>query len=106
MHDIAAAKKLSDDEDEYFDVAIYHCQQAAEKAVKGFLTLHEVDFPKTHDIRLLVQMAANINSEMNGYEESAELLTPYATEFRYLGEVMDPSKERPMTLASRRHMHR
>ncbi len=93
MHDIAAAKKLTEDEDGYFDVAIYHCQQAAEKAVKGFLTMHDVDFPKTHDVRFLVQMAANINTEIHGYEESAALLTPYATEFRYPGEIMEPSKE-------------
>jgi len=92
-HDITAAKKLNDDEGECLDIAIYHCQQAAEQAVKSFLTYHSVDFPKTHDIRLLVLLAININSEMNKYIETAELLTPYATEFRYPSEILDPSKE-------------
>jgi len=31
-------------------VAAYHCQQAAEKALKGFLVLADVDFGKTHDL--------------------------------------------------------
>lgn len=37
QHDLAAARKLCADPDPYLDVAIYHCQQAAEKTVKGFL---------------------------------------------------------------------
>ncbi|MCP4756270.1 MAG: HEPN domain-containing protein [Proteobacteria bacterium] len=92
-HDLAAANKLGDDKESYYDVAIYHCQQAAEKAIKGFLTLHDIEFPKTHDIRLLVQMAIKANPAINQYEDSADLLTPYATEFRYPGEIMNPSKE-------------
>lgn len=93
IHDLAVSKKLESDEEKYFDVAIYHCQQAAEKAVKGFLVLHDKEFPKTHDIRLLVQLAISINSEFAEHEDSAALLTPYATEFRYPGEVMEPTNE-------------
>jgi HEPN domain-containing protein len=89
-HDLNVAKKLVDDE-EYHDVAIYHCQQVAEKALKGLLTLHDLEFPKTHDIRLLVQMAVRVKPELRTIEDSADLLTPYATEFRYPGEVMNPS---------------
>jgi len=36
-HDLAAARKLAGGPDAYLDVAIYHCQQAAEKALKAFL---------------------------------------------------------------------
>ena len=92
-HDLAVSKKLKSDDEPFYDVAIYHCQQAAEKAMKGFLVLHDIEFPKTHDIRLLVQMAISINPEFAKYEDSADLLTPYATEFRYPGEVMEPTNE-------------
>lgn len=34
-HELAAAGKLSGGPDVYLDVAIYHCQQAAEKALKA-----------------------------------------------------------------------
>ena len=33
--------------------ALYHCQQAAEKALKGFLAFHDHPFRRTHDLREL-----------------------------------------------------
>jgi len=35
-------------------VAVYHCQQAAEKAVKAFLVHHGKTYERTHDIEVLV----------------------------------------------------
>ncbi|MBF0352331.1 MAG: HEPN domain-containing protein [SAR324 cluster bacterium] len=93
QHDLLAAKKLSNDPESYADVAIYHCQQAGEKAVKGFLVLQDQEFPKTHDIRLLVQLAIRINPSFQQYQETAEILTPYATEFRYPGDLLEPTSE-------------
>ena len=34
-HDLRAARLLSSTEDPLLDIAIYHCQQAAEKAIKA-----------------------------------------------------------------------
>ncbi len=92
-HDLLAAKKLSSDKEIYGDIAIYHCQQSAEKAIKGFLILHNQDFPRTHDIRLLTQLAIKINPDFEIYQETSEVLTPYAIEFRYPSDVMDPTTE-------------
>ena len=47
-HDLASARKLATDPDPYLDTAIYHCQQAAEKAVKAWLTFRGVRFARTH----------------------------------------------------------
>lgn len=93
QHDLLAAKKLSVGQEVYMDVAIYHCQQACEKAVKGFLVLHNQEFPKTHDIRLLIQLAIRFNPNFQQYQEAAEILTPYATEFRYPGDILEPTLE-------------
>ena len=30
--------------------ALFHCQQAAEKSLKAFLTAHDTPFKKTHDL--------------------------------------------------------
>jgi HEPN domain-containing protein len=92
-NDLFAAKQLSEEKEIYGDVAIYHCQQSAEKAIKGFLILHNQNFPRTHDIRLLVQLAISINSSFEAYQDTSELLTPYATEFRYPSDVMEPTAE-------------
>ena len=32
--------------------SVFHSQQAAEKAVKAFLTFHQIPFRKTHDWRI------------------------------------------------------
>ncbi len=56
-HDLESAHRLAVGDDPLLDTAIYHCQQAAEKAVKGFLVLHGQPFGKTHDIRILIEQA-------------------------------------------------
>ena len=93
QHDLLAACKLSSDSEIYSDIAIYHCHQSAEKVIKGFLILHNQSFPRTHDLRLLLQLAININSDFQHYQEASEILTPYATEFRYPSDVMEPTAE-------------
>ncbi len=93
QHDLLAACKLSSDSEIYSDIAIYHCHQSAEKAIKGFLILHSQPFPRTHDLRLLLQLAIDINHNFQYYQEASEILTPYATEFRYPSDVMQPTPE-------------
>jgi HEPN domain-containing protein len=40
------------------DAAAFHCQQAAEKLLKGFLVHAGLDFGKTHDLGRLVRVVA------------------------------------------------
>lgn len=42
--------------------AVFHAQQAAEKAFKGFLAWHDVPFGKTHDLARLGHQCAAIVS--------------------------------------------
>ena len=44
----------------FYDVAVYHCQQAAEKAVKAFLVHPGKPYEKTHDIKGLVDLASEV----------------------------------------------
>ena len=41
QHDLASARVLAASAEPLLDTAIYHCQQAAEKAVKGFLAFRD-----------------------------------------------------------------
>jgi len=93
QHDLATARKLAADPEPYLDTAIYHCQQAAEKALKGFLVFHDQEFEKSHHRPLLVTQAASLDAQFATQLDAAELLTPYATAFRYPGEVMEPDRE-------------
>jgi HEPN domain-containing protein len=40
---------------------LFHCQQAAEKALKGFLAWHDQPFPKTHDLGKLGKQAVEVD---------------------------------------------
>jgi HEPN domain-containing protein len=90
QHDLAAARKLAEGPDPYLDVAAYHCQQAAEKAVKAFLVFHDQPFEKTHDVEVLVTLAQRYDPRLASWVEAAVQLTPYATEFRYPGGLLAP----------------
>jgi len=90
---LAAARKLSTGPDLYLDVAIYHCQQAAEKTIKGFLVFQDQPFDKTHDVEVLVTLALSHDAKFSEWREAAVLLTPYATEFRYPGDLLEPAPD-------------
>ena len=93
--DLGAARVLAQAPEPYFGVALYHCQQAAEKAVKGFLVFHDQRPQKTHDIRKLVDTALSVEGGFFAWLTVAEQLTPYATKFRYVDDLVgaEPSRE-------------
>lgn len=93
QHDMATARKLAQDPDPLLDTAIYHCQQAAEKVLKGFLVFHEQTVVKTHDVRFLVNQALTFERGFEAWFEAAERVTPYATAYRYPDEILEPELE-------------
>lgn len=91
--DLLSAKRLARGSDPYLDTAVYHCQQCAEKAIKGWLVYHDRSFKKTHDLRLLVTLASEIEPTFNEWFDAAEHITPYATAYRYPGEILEPDED-------------
>ena len=73
--------------------AVFHAQQAAEKAMKGFLAWHDTPFHKTHDLAEIGQQCAGIDSSLESLLMRAASLTQYAWKFRYPGEPQEPSVE-------------
>jgi HEPN domain-containing protein len=93
-HDLQNARIVSAASDGPLDTAIYHCQQAAEKAIKGWLAWRGIGLERTHDIVRLVQLAAGDSPEFAQFEEPGEILTPYASAFRYPGLTAQPMPSR------------
>lgn len=93
-HDLQAARILSAAADPVLDTAIYHCQQAAEKAVKAWLQSKDTPFPKTHDVEDLVDQAAKQNPDFQELAKPAAVLTPYVSAFRYPGGAGEPMPTR------------
>jgi HEPN domain-containing protein len=81
--DLETARRAATGEPPFYDIAVYHCQQAAEKAVKAFLVHHDKPYEKTHDIEVLVDLACEIDFKFSELADAADALTPYATRFRY-----------------------
>jgi HEPN domain-containing protein/predicted nucleotidyltransferase len=91
--------------------AVYHCQQAFEKALKGFLAWHDQPLRKTHELQELVGLCAEIDPDFERLLEPAGVVSPYAFKFRYpsvdsegvlLLEPSEPSRgetERGLALA-------
>ena len=52
-HEFHAVPPLLDD-------IVFHCQQAAEKALKGFLTWHERPFRRTHSLEELGEQCLTV----------------------------------------------
>lgn len=68
------------------DIA-FHAQQAAEKAMKDFLTWHGQLFRKTHNLIELGEVCASLAPALEAILQGAAPLTEYAWKFRYPGEL-------------------
>ena len=90
-HDLLSARVLAAQVEPLLDTAVYHCQQAGEKAVKAFLTFHDCEFERIHDVERLVHLAMPYEDRFVECVSDARLLTPYATFFRYPGITFEPS---------------
>ena len=64
----------------------YDAQQVVEKALKAVCIIHEIVFPKTHDIAYLIELLEKGNVEVPGELQNAKILTGYAVETRYPGD--------------------
>lgn len=71
--------------------SLFHSQQGAEKALKGFLTWHDKPFRKVHDLETLGKQCMEVDSALAPFVEKVEPLTKYAWHFRYPGDPQEPS---------------
>ena len=96
MQDLLAAERIAT-APELMGVTVYHCQQAVEKALKGFLSWHDHPFQRTHDLVLLVRNCEGFDNSFAALRHTATVLTPYVTEFRCPGDVEQPTEQETVT---------
>lgn len=68
------------------DVVGFHCQQCIEKYLKALLVLKRIDFPKTHDLIELLEIALKKEPLLEIYRTDLRILNPFSVQFRYPGE--------------------
>jgi HEPN domain-containing protein len=88
--DLIAAKTLL--EPELFSSVAYHCQQAAEKALKGYIAFKGHEILKSHDLIKLVDLCKKFDVDFDQIYGAAGYLTPHATKFRYPTESEIPDR--------------
>ena len=64
-------------------VAGYHCQQAAEKIMKGLPVLHDQPFRRTHDLDELADGVLRMQPELRATLAPLRLLTAWGYMYRY-----------------------
>ena len=84
--DLAAAPPITSD-------ALFHCQQAIEKALKGFLAAHEQQPARNHDLEAHGRKVIEIEPSLGDIVSGAYYLSVYASEFRYPGDSVEPGIE-------------
>ncbi len=72
----------------------FHAQQAVEKAIKAVLASASVEFPRTHNLTMLVELLRKNNLSAPPNEEELAVLTPFGTVLRY--DDLLPEEDLPL----------
>ena len=72
-----------------YEIICYHCQQAAEKAIKAIIMAGGAQggLPKLHDLSFLLNQIRNTVKIEERYYDYADALTPYGVSIRYPNEL-------------------
>jgi HEPN domain-containing protein len=90
VQDLGVARHLFDT---YYpkplEIICYHCQQAAEKALKAVIISNGCPggLPKVHDLSFLLGQMKNYVQIDDLYYDCADALTPYGVSVRYPNEL-------------------
>lgn len=69
------------------EIICFHCQQAAEKALKAFLISQGAELSRTHDLGLLAEYCQQYTEISDELREICDDLSPYGVGTRYPQEA-------------------
>jgi HEPN domain-containing protein len=67
-------------------VVCFHCQQSAEKYLKGLLEELGLRVPKTHDLNGVLRLLLSHHPTLRSLRRGLDFLTQFAVDTRYPGE--------------------
>ena len=66
-----------------FEIICYHCAQAVEKYLKGYLAYNDIIPQKTHNLPLLLELCIKNDNYFENIKTECGILNRYANEIRY-----------------------
>jgi HEPN domain-containing protein len=78
--------QLSRADASFYDERCFHCQQSAEKFLKGLLEELGHPVPKTHDLISLHKLLLSYHPALRRLRRGLEFLTDFAVDIRYPGD--------------------
>ncbi|MDR0568760.1 MAG: HEPN domain-containing protein [Spirochaetaceae bacterium] len=99
--DLDSAKILNAAYCRHREIICYHCQQSAEKYLKGFLCYNGLTPPKIHTLEILCALCSNFNVIFNNIAKECAYLSPFAVHARYPFEmsITDANTEKALKIA-------
>jgi Uncharacterized conserved protein related to C-terminal domain of eukaryotic chaperone, SACSIN len=70
------------------EIICYLSQQSAEKYLKGYLVLYDINPPKIHDLNELCKLCSNLSDTFKDIADPCSDLTAYGVQPRYPMELM------------------
>jgi HEPN domain-containing protein len=81
--DLSSAEFLQNMQAIPTEIICYHCQQSAEKYLKGFLSLKGEAIKRSHDLVILNKECRKYDADFEMIEEDCLILTDYGVNIRY-----------------------
>ncbi|MDP1621425.1 MAG: HEPN domain-containing protein [Bacteroidales bacterium] len=76
-HDLETAKIVASHLPDYDDVIAFHCQQAIEKSLKGYLVYLDLEFKPVHDLGYLLNLTTTKDDSFDVYFEDLDKILPF-----------------------------
>jgi len=97
--------RLATDENAPTWVLGFHAQQAVEKALKAMLSLRGVEFPRTHNLSMLLELLRRAGATLPPDGEELVRLIPFGVALRYEdavdGEVLSLDRDWALGVVAR-----
>ena len=81
--DFYSAQLLNQADRKPFEIICYHCAQAVEKYLKGYLTYNEITPEKTHNLLLLLDICIGKEDIFEKIRTECSFLNKFTNEIRY-----------------------
>jgi HEPN domain-containing protein len=93
--DFATAKReLQVSNEPNYDAVCFHAQQCIEKYLKAKLQESNIQFGKTHDLSMLLDLILPVETTWDSLRADLQALSAFAVAYRYPGDEADKNEAR------------